>query len=65
MSHVDTFDYKPELVKRDGKPLGKKIDTFFGQPGYLMKSPFAFKQFGQSGRWVSDLLPNLASVRTI
>ena len=60
MSHIDTFDYKPELVKRDGKPLGKKIDTFFGQPGNLMKSPFAFKQYGQSGRWVSDLLPNLA-----
>jgi hypothetical protein len=60
MSHIDTFDYKPALIKYDGKPLGKKIDTFFGQPGNLMKSPFAFKQFGQSGRWVSDLLPNIA-----
>src|SRR5262249_60887869 len=51
---------KPALAKQDGKSLGKKIDTFFGQPGNLMKSPFAFKQHGQCGRWVSDLLPNLA-----
>ena len=61
MSHVDTFDHKPGLVKHDGKPLGQKIDTFFGQPGNLMKSPFAFKQFGQSGRWVSDLFPHVAA----
>src|SRR5260370_33759076 len=44
MSHIDTFDYKSELVKQDGKPLGKKIDTFFGQPGNLMTSTIAFKQ---------------------
>jgi Protein of unknown function (DUF1501) len=62
VSHVDTFDYKPELAKLDGKAMtGKgKTDTFFGQPGNLMKSPFAFKQHGRSGRWVSDLFPNLA-----
>ncbi len=62
VSHVDTFDYKPELVKQHGKPMtGKgKADTFFGQPGNLMKSPFAFEQRGKSGRWVSDLFPNLA-----
>ena len=60
VSHVDTFDFKPELVKQNGKPLGKKFDTFFGQPGNAMKSPFAFAQFGQCGRWVSDLFPNLA-----
>jgi hypothetical protein len=62
VSHVDTFDYKPELAKLDGKPMtGKgKADTFFGQPGNLMKSPFAFKQHGKCGRWVSDLFPHLA-----
>src|SRR5262245_63603450 len=60
VSHVDTFDYKPELEKQNGKPLGVKIDTFFGQPGNLMKSPFAFKRHGQSGHWVSDLFPHLA-----
>ena len=37
-----------------------KIDTFFGQPGRLLRSPFAFKQHGQCGQWVSDLFPNLA-----
>src|SRR5262249_35042025 len=63
VSHVDTFDYKPELVRSDGKAMtGKgKIDTFFGQPGNLMKSAFPFRQRGQSGLWVSDLLPHLAA----
>jgi hypothetical protein len=62
VSHVDTFDHKPELIKLDGKEMtGKgKADTFFGQPGNLMKSPFAWKQHGKSGRWVTDLFPNLA-----
>jgi hypothetical protein len=62
VSHVDTFDYKPELEKRHGQEIsGKgKIDTFFGQPGTLMKSPFAFKKRGQSGLWCSDLLPHIA-----
>jgi len=62
VSHVDTFDYKPELEKQHGQPMtGKgKADTFFGQPGNLMKSPFAFKQHGKCGRWVSDLFPQLA-----
>lgn len=63
VSHVDTFDYKPELARLDGKPLtGKgKIDTFFGQPGNLKQSPFAFHRHGQCGRWVSDLFPYLAT----
>ena len=62
VSHVDTFDYKPELEKLDGKPLtGKgKLDPFFQTPGNLMKSPWAFRRHGKSGRWVSDLLPQLA-----
>ena len=49
VSHVDTFDYKPDLAKLDGRScLGDrgKADTFFGQPGRLFKSPFAFKQHG-------------------
>jgi len=63
VSHLDTYDYKPDLIKHDGEELtGKgKIDTFFGQPGRLMKSPFAFRQHGQSGLWMSELLPNLAT----
>ncbi|WP_309709971.1 DUF1501 domain-containing protein, partial [Armatimonas sp.] len=60
VSHLDTFDYKPELIKMDGKECKKVFDTFFAQPGNLMKSPFAFKQHGKSGRWVSELLPHIA-----
>src|SRR5689334_550843 len=53
VSHVDTFDHKPDLAKFQGQELtGKgKIDTFFGQPGRLMKSPFAFRRRGKSGLW--------------
>src|SRR5262249_39758467 len=63
VSHVDTFDHKPDLAKHDGEELtGKgKIDTFFGKPGRLLKSPFTFTQHGKCGRWVSSLLPNLAT----
>lgn len=58
MSHMDTFDYKPELDKRDGKPFD--MPTFFGQAGNLYASPWKFRQRGQSGLWVSDLLPHMA-----
>ncbi len=58
MSHLDTFDYKPELLKRDGTSFD--MQTFFGQAGNLFKSPFPFRQRGESGLWVSDLLPHVA-----
>jgi hypothetical protein len=58
MSHVDTFDYKPELSRRTGQAFN--MPTFFGQAGNLLGNIFEFKQHGQSGLWVSDLLPNLA-----
>ncbi|MBL8294721.1 MAG: DUF1501 domain-containing protein [Bryobacterales bacterium] len=58
MSHLDTFDYKPELARRNGQPFD--MPTFFGQGGTLLGNVFEFKQRGQSGLWVSDLLPNLA-----
>jgi hypothetical protein len=63
VSHLDTFEYKPELVKRHGEPLpGEgKIVTFQGSNGNLMKSPWGWSQRGRSGKWVSDLLPHLAS----
>ena len=57
-SAVDTFDPKPELTKRDGQKFD--IDVFFGSPGPLMKSPFSFKQYGQSGAWVCEEYPNVA-----
>lgn len=62
MSHVDTFDHKPELEKRAGKPFdpGGKLQFFASKPGSCMPSRWKFRKHGESGRWVSDLLPRLA-----
>jgi hypothetical protein len=57
-SAVDLFDPKPELDKSDGKRIA--IDVFNGNPGPLMKSPFSFRRYGQSGAWVCDKYPNVA-----
>src|SRR5258707_14287273 len=57
-SSVDLFDPKPELTKRDGQRID--IDVFNGNPGPLMKSPFRFQQYGQSGAWVCEKYPNAA-----
>jgi hypothetical protein len=62
-SHVDTWDYKPELAKRDGKELkgfDKNTGFFTDQVGPVMNSPFKFKQHGQCGAWVSELFPHMA-----
>src|SRR5262245_26384384 len=62
-SQVDTWDYKPELQKRDGKTLegfDNKTGFFPDAVGPLMASPFRWQQYGQSGTWVSDLFPRLA-----
>jgi len=62
-SQVDTWDYKPELEKRDGQDLAgfdKNTGFFANAVGGLMKSPFKFKQHGQSGAWVSELFPAMA-----
>lgn len=62
VSHLDTFDYKPELIKRHGQPLpgGDKLVTFQGENGNLSMSPWKFKRRGQTGKYTSDLLPHLA-----
>ncbi|MGE0756157.1 MAG: DUF1501 domain-containing protein [Pirellulaceae bacterium] len=57
-SGVDLFDPKPELAKRDGQRIA--IDVFNGDPGPLMKSPFAFKQYGECGAWVCDKYSHIA-----
>jgi hypothetical protein len=61
-SQVDTWDYKPELAKRDGQSLAgfdNKTGFFPEQVGGLMKSPFQFTQQGASGTWTSEIFPNL------
>ena len=63
VSHVDTFDPKPELEKRHGQPLPGKVPVAFsGGLGALTKSPWKFKNYGKSGLPVSDLLPHIGSV---
>jgi len=64
VSHLETFDYKPELERRHGQSLEGRGENlgFFGQPGRLMKSVYDFRQHGRSGAWVSSLLPHLAGV---
>jgi hypothetical protein len=62
VSHLDTWDYKPELIKRHGQPLPgtQKLVTFQGENGNLSQSPWAFRPRGQCGKYTSDLLPHLA-----
>jgi hypothetical protein len=63
-SHLDTFDYKPELLRRHGQPLpgNEKLITFQGEQGALTRSPWEFKPRGQCGKMVSDLVPHLGSL---
>jgi hypothetical protein len=64
LSHVDSWDYKPELIKRHDTPMpgSDQLVTFQGKNGNLIKSPWLFKPRGESGKYVSDLLPNLAEL---
>jgi len=64
VSHVDTFDYKPELVRRDGQPMPgvDRLITFQGENGNLAGPLWRFRPRGQSGKMISDLLPNLAEL---
>ena len=63
VSQVDSFDYKPRLEKDNGKPFSAKINpTQFDNIGKTLKSPWNFKQYGQSGLNVSDLFPNVGEM---
>jgi hypothetical protein len=65
LSHLDTWDYKPELIARHDQPLpgsGEKFITFQGENGNLTRSPWEFRPRGESGKMISDLLPNLAEL---
>jgi hypothetical protein len=63
-SQVDTFDYKPDLQKRDGERLpfapAKNLDPTATSQAKLMGSPWKFDQHGQSGLWISELFPHVA-----
>lgn len=66
VSQVDSFDYKPMLEKHNGedprKAIGQLEKTQFDNIGKVLKSPWNFKQRGQSGTWVSDLFPHMAEM---
>ena len=59
-SQVDTFDYKPKLQEDDGKPLPFEPAANISAVPKLLKSPWKFARHGESGQWVSELLPNIA-----
>jgi Protein of unknown function (DUF1501) len=64
VSQLDTFDYKPELIKRHGQdmPGAEGLVTFQGAQGALTKSPWEFRPRGKSGKMVSDLVPHLGAL---
>lgn len=63
VSQMDTFDYKPELNRRHGEKFdpGTRVEAATSVPGNLMKSPFEWRQHGESGRWVSSVFPHIAN----
>jgi len=63
LSHLDTFDHKPELERRAGTPFDTtgQLQFFASKPGNCQPSFWKFRQHGGCGRWVTDLLPGLAT----
>ncbi len=67
VTHVDLFDHKPALIERNQEPIpesflnGERFAFITGTPK-LQKSPFTFKQYGQSGMWLSELLPHMSKI---
>lgn len=63
VSQVDSWDYKPDLIKYNGKDprqtIGKIEKTQFDQIGKVLQSPWQFKQRGESGNWASNLFPHI------
>ena len=63
-SQMDLFDYKPLLQAKHGQKFeptaSERVEAATSVPGNILGSPFPFAQHGQSGRWVSDLLPHMA-----
>ncbi len=63
-SHLDTFDHKPLLRKKDGEPWdpGEKVELFQSSPGACFASPWEFKPYGKSGKMMSDIVAPLGDV---
>ena len=63
-SQVDLFDHKPLLRKINGQPFdpggGVRVEAATSTPGAVLAPPVRLRQHGESGRWVSDLLPHMA-----
>ena len=64
LSQIDTFDFKPELLKRDGQPMpgAEKMVTFQGENGNLAAPRYKFRPRGAWGKMTSDLLPRLGEL---
>ena len=64
LSHVDTFDFKPELIRRHGQALpgNERLISFQGPNGNLTKPLWEFKPRGQSGKMISDLVPKIGEM---
>ncbi len=64
LSQVDSFDYKPALLRHHGESLtsGERPDVFFGQVGLLRRPDWEFRRRGRSGLWISELFPHLAAL---
>lgn len=63
VSQLETWDYKPDLIQWDDKPLpGGPSVTFQGPAGNLARPQYAFRPRGQTGKWVSDMIPHLAEL---
>jgi hypothetical protein len=60
-SQCDLFDYKPALIALHGEKFepGEQVELFQSTPGSVMQSPWAWKQYGQCGKWLSDLVAPL------
>lgn len=62
-SHIDTFDYKPAMKGMDGKTVRVKTFGRAGRrnQGRIVETPFRFRRYGESGQWVSEIFPHLAT----
>ena len=63
-SHVDLFDHKPELVTRNGEPWnpGEAVELFQSSPGNTMAAPWMWRQHGESGKQLSEIVEALGAV---